>query len=47
MAAVIGMKTRPITPAFGVEILDIELPRLSEDLRPSLPPVIVDSPLEH
>src|SRR5262245_52907601 len=29
MAAVMGMKTRPITPAFGVEILDVELPKLS------------------
>jgi len=30
MAAVMAMKTRPITPAFGVEILGVELPRLSD-----------------
>ena len=30
MAAVMAMKTRPITPAFGVEVLDVELPKLTD-----------------
>jgi len=30
MAAVMAMKTRPITPAFGIEVLDVELPKLTD-----------------